>query len=506
MRNFKLKLMYLAAFALIFTSCSKDENTVNNDQESVTLTFGTALQDFSRAMTNKEHAGADVGECIDGNPAFAQITIEHGDNNTEVTVVVPILEDTNGYSTAYDEDLEIPVASGETHVSVTLMDFVVWTDDDNDGEPDNVLWVAPKVGSEYAHFVANPLGGDASTWNLRAGSKTYLDVEVLCVDDRDVNLYGYQFFDIEATEAIEFCIFGNYCDEDGRHYPAMYSVNVWSFENGEKGDMLYENLQNTMDIEDGDYYTSPICMFLPDRAGMDEYYFEITLRNSDAYEDVEERIIRAGVINDGDVRDLMDGDDNVDYYHFQAGNCGDIEDSPALLNSDIYFTPLSSMNNSGVNGTATLLLMENSLTVKIRATGYESNMIHPQHIHGFEDGSNAVCPPPFGSPEFMAADTNNDGVIDLVEGIPFYGPVLLNLFEPVNTWPVADASGNVDYERTFELGEEEFEEEGEVISLENLLPLENRTIVLHGMTFEGEYDATLPVACGEIIQVYNGQD
>ncbi|MBZ9731589.1 fumarylacetoacetate hydrolase family protein [Salegentibacter sp. JZCK2] len=336
MRNFKLKLMYLAVFALIFTSCSKDENTVNNEQGSVTLTFGTALQDFSRAVINKQEIGADVGECIDGDPAFAQITIEYGDSDTEVMVVVPILEDANGYFTGYDEDLEIPVASSETHVSVSLTDFVVWTDDDSDGEPDNVLWVAPKVGSEYAQFVTNPLGGAASTWNLRAGSKTYLDVEVLCVDDRDVNLYGYQFFDIEATEVIEFCIFGNYCDENGRHYSALYSVNIWSFENGVKGNLLHENLQNTMDMENGDYYTSPVCMFLPDGAGMDEYYIEITLRNSDAYEEVEERIIRAGVINDDDVRGLMDGDDNVDYYHFQEGNCGDIGDSPDLLGSELF--------------------------------------------------------------------------------------------------------------------------------------------------------------------------
>ncbi|MBZ9731518.1 hypothetical protein LB467_17665 [Salegentibacter sp. JZCK2] len=68
-------------------------------------------------------------------------------------------------------------------------------------------------------------------------------------------------------------------------------------------------------------------------------------------------------------------------------------------------------------------------------------------------------------------------LLPIVEGLSFYGAVLLNLFEPVETWSVADASKNAGLERTFELGEEEFGEEGEFISRENLLPLENSTVV-----------------------------
>ncbi|MBZ9731590.1 hypothetical protein LB467_18035 [Salegentibacter sp. JZCK2] len=68
-------------------------------------------------------------------------------------------------------------------------------------------------------------------------------------------------------------------------------------------------------------------------------------------------------------------------------------------------------------------------------------------------------------------------LLPIVEGLSFYGAVLLNLFEPAETWSIADASKNVGFERTFELGEEEFGEEGEFISRENLLPLENNTIV-----------------------------
>lgn len=84
-----------------------------------------------------------------------------------------------------------------------------------------------------------------------------------------------------------------------------------------------------------------------------------------------------------------------------------------------------------------------------------------------------------GEAGFSAADTNSDGVIDLVEGLPFYGPVLLELYEPIDEFPVANAEGEIYFERTFTLGEVEFEEEGAVPTWEELAPLVNRTIVLH---------------------------
>lgn len=157
----------------------------------------------------------------------------------------------------------------------------------------------------------------------------------------------------------------------------------------------------------------------------------------------------------------------------------------------VYLAKLMPLNDSGVRGQAILFLEGNELTVRVIATGLEPNMPHPQHIHGFEDKRNSVCPP-------ESADTDGDGLISLVEGAPFYGPVLLSLYEPIDEFPVATNSGLIRFERTFTLGETEFEEEGQVISKEDLMPLINRAIVLHGMTVNGEYNPVLPVACAEI--------
>ncbi|HEV7331349.1 MAG TPA: CHRD domain-containing protein [Flavisolibacter sp.] len=142
----------------------------------------------------------------------------------------------------------------------------------------------------------------------------------------------------------------------------------------------------------------------------------------------------------------------------------------------MYKAYLSPLNNSGVSGMATLTLEGNMLTVTIEASGLTPNQVHPQHIHGFmERNKNAKCPP-------MSADTDGDGLVELAEGAPFYGPVLLSL----TPFPTATAEGNIMYSNTFTIDKE-------------LLPLQNNAIVLHGMMVNGTYWPTLPVACAQIM-------
>ena len=146
---------------------------------------------------------------------------------------------------------------------------------------------------------------------------------------------------------------------------------------------------------------------------------------------------------------------------------------------DYYTVDFGELNNSGVMGTALLALEGNELTVTIDASGLEPNQLHPQHIHGFVDSNaNASCPP-------MSADDDGDGLVELGEGLPFYGPVLL----PLTPFPTADANGEIHYMETFTLTAEEADQ---------LKPMQNNAIVLHGMTVNGNYVATLPVACGQV--------
>lgn len=158
---------------------------------------------------------------------------------------------------------------------------------------------------------------------------------------------------------------------------------------------------------------------------------------------------------------------------------GDSEKKFNNRKKDVQYTvDLNSLNSSGVSGTATLTVSGDELTVTITASGLTPDMLHPQHIHGFKDNKgNATCPP-------MSA-AGDDGLLTLVDGLPFYGPVLLPL-TPFPTDP--DGDGEIFYEESFTLSELEFD----------LKPLQNRVIVLHGMFVDGVYVATLPVACGAI--------
>jgi hypothetical protein len=169
--------------------------------------------------------------------------------------------------------------------------------------------------------------------------------------------------------------------------------------------------------------------------------------------------------------------------------CGDDDDDSVVDDATEAVTPedegtgtggdgartieLAALNGSGVSGTATLSQTGDQLMVVIEAAGLEADQPHAQHIHQPEDGSPATCPGP-------DADGDGDGVVSLEEGLPSYGPVALAL-EP---FPSADADGVVSFDETLTVGQD--------------LGLENDAIVLHGLTVDGEYVATLPVACGTV--------
>jgi hypothetical protein len=160
-------------------------------------------------------------------------------------------------------------------------------------------------------------------------------------------------------------------------------------------------------------------------------------------------------------------------------SCSSDDDNSS--SSENYSATLAQLNSSGADGTVDVILDGNNLTVNVEASGLVADQPHPQHIHGKADGSNGTCPP-------ASADADDNGIITVPEGAPFYGAILL----PLADFPVADEDGNISYNRTFTLGE------NGMPSADDLATLENRVIVLHGLNNEGSYVATIPVACGEL--------
>ncbi len=473
MKNLKSSLSFIAIIALLFTSCSKENDGLDSpDADKVNLTFGAIVNDLVTNRSAEKQSIGDIPECSSDTPAFVEVVVSQNGTNQVGSLTNPFRIDLVSGQIFTEEVDELELVPG----NYTLDHFTVHN------SAGDIIWVAPKSNSDLAGFVesALPLNID-----LNAGVKKYVDVSVLCFDNRNVNEYGYIFFELDTTQAIEFCVFGNFCPPSGRHYPASYSVSVW-YGTSAAGTPLYTEVSNvTGTYDNGDFYADPLCFALPDLDGLDEYYFEITLQSNSEYGEVEETVIRRGVINDDEVRNFFDGENNLDYYHFRQG-CDGVDSPPILQNPEVqaeyYKTCLYPINGSGAIALAYFELQNNVLSTTVLASGMEPNREHPQHIHGFTDGTDAVCPP-------ASADTDGDGLISLAEGVPFYGGVLLALEDEAGNYPTADSHGNYMFQRSFNVGS---------LSLPNL---ERTAVVAHGLTVGGEYEATLPVACGEVAKI-----
>ncbi|MDT0635928.1 MAG: hypothetical protein RJQ08_14600 [Salinisphaeraceae bacterium] len=164
---------------------------------------------------------------------------------------------------------------------------------------------------------------------------------------------------------------------------------------------------------------------------------------------------------------------------------------------EVYRAQLTGLNNSSASGEAIVSREGDQLTVIIYAEGLETGQAHPQHIHGFDDDRNATCPT-------LEQDDDGDNLVQVAEGRDTYGPIQLELmpFPVGQSNPDNEAGstatpprGDVTYVNTFTIGPN-----GDV-SEDAVTPFPSKHIVLHGMTVDGAYQATLPAACGQLVEL-----
>lgn len=125
--------------------------------------------------------------------------------------------------------------------------------------------------------------------------------------------------------------------------------------------------------------------------------------------------------------------------------------------------------------------------------------LHAQHIHAADR-----CPP-------ASADVNGDGFVDVLEGVPFYGPILVpldgeigNTTSEIPSFPIATGTaGSYAYSATTLLATL-------VDAIGEPLDLPARHVVVHGVDLATPLPAsvqslgglpaqiTLPIACGEL--------
>lgn len=183
--------------------------------------------------------------------------------------------------------------------------------------------------------------------------------------------------------------------------------------------------------------------------------------------------------------------------------------APAQAAPILFEANLTPLSGSGVTGLATLSLDGDMLTVSITASGLTPDQTHIQHIHGrFDAAGNPID----SFTPTLAQDTDGDGFIELAEGLPSYGPIILNLDQPSGSGNFPTAPGGViNFTNTYNLLNSPSFAQG--FGRNDLFPLDLREIVLHGRLLDsstglgfgpGEangtpgYKVALPVASGEI--------
>lgn len=109
-------------------------------------------------------------------------------------------------------------------------------------------------------------------------------------------------------------------------------------------------------------------------------------------------------------------------------------------------------NSQATGKTRIKALPNGKVQVKVSASGLAPGLPHAMHLHGFEgEQTDMGCPGP--------DQAGADGVVTVVDGVPFYGTILTSLTTRGDTspasglaldrFPVADADGRLSYSRTF---------------------------------------------------------
>ena len=132
------------------------------------------------------------------------------------------------------------------------------------------------------------------------------------------------------------------------------------------------------------------------------------------------------------------------------GGSGSASQQPASPNAIVLVADLAPLNpnftlSKAQKGSAVVSIVGDKIDVLVSATALDPSLVHMGHIHKGDHCPNTVTD-----------DVNGDGVLDVVEGIPAYGAILVDFGADISTFaaaqkggdPAADAMGIVNYKGT----------------------------------------------------------
>jgi hypothetical protein len=206
-------------------------------------------------------------------------------------------------------------------------------------------------------------------------------------------------------------------------------------------------------------------------------------------------------------------------YSLNLAGTGPAAPEPASVldapQTDSFVALLQPANNSGANGSASVLFNEanGTLTIDMAITGLTPGASHPVHLHGFADDRPSLLPN-------YRLDSDRDGFVENAEGAGAVGPVILAITADGTVtskaeadFPTADGAGRLLFHRTYQFDSNDPEQRAIFSELRDRVS--GRELQIQGLEVAsnqgegtgGEVDGTagfkaaLPVANGILLPV-----
>jgi hypothetical protein len=308
MKNIKLFIgLFLVFFAM---SCSKDSGTTAVDPVTQDVAFNVtnvAPQVAGKNAIAGKTAVA-IPDCSDSEPAYAIITIDGDEYQTDVSRLDGKLITQS-----------IKLDAGEGTVTYSVSEFLLY--DVND----NLIMATPTTGSDYAEYVNNSVAFDIV---VTAFEKAEIPIEVLCFTPQAYANFGFTWFASTEITVREVCFFGDICLNGEPFAPADFNGSSYGENVGadvtasmqiivKKGGIEVPNSP----FENLNALNSPLCVQYPDNLNVDSevFTFELQLWLPDGNGFSYQTYATYTATDDGALN-VAPGNDGV--LDFVVGTCG----------------------------------------------------------------------------------------------------------------------------------------------------------------------------------------